>query len=335
MSRVLQLLSNNTPGGVPVLAGMVATGLAARGHKVETLVLRDGAGLVARRILTGHYDAILSYQVAAGLAGSLLGGVARVRVRATHLTAVPAAMRRQWRWLDRWCGRIGVHTAIIANSAATAAAVGSYPRRYQSRLWLIPHGVEPLPKAVTGGWAGRLAIPPLAPLLVTAGRLAEQKNHQLAIAALAALPTAHLVIAGDGPLRPALLQQAARLGVAARLHLVGNLDRLGLAGLLAEADVFVFPSRWESFGLVAVEAGMAGLPIIAADLPVLREVLAPAGTVAFHKADDAAALAAAVQTLLADYPSSAQRHATASALRRVYAVERMIEDYCRLLAGSS
>ncbi|MHA6730804.1 glycosyltransferase [Devosia sp. A369] len=334
MSRVLQLLTNNTPGGVPVPAAMVAEGLVARGHEVETLVLRQGPGLVARRILTGRYDGILSYQVAAGLVGALLGGVVGVRVRASHLTAIPSAMRGPWRVLDRWFGLVGLHTAIIANSAATVAAVDTYPQRYQSRLRLIPHGVAPLPKAVTGGWAGRLAIPSLAPLLVTAGRLAEQKNHQLAVAALAELPTAHLVIAGDGPLRPELLQQAGRLGVAARLHLVGHLDRSALAGLMAEADAFVFPSRWESFGLVAVEAGMAGLPVIAADLPVLREVLAPAGTVAFHPVDDASALAEAVRVLLADYPSSAQRHAAALALRQVYAVERMIDDYCRLIASN-
>lgn len=335
MSRVLQLLSNDVPGGVPVLAEMVATGLRARGHAVETLALRADPGRVLRHIVTGGYDAVLSYQVAAGIVGGLLGRLAGVPARVAQITTIPSAMQPHWRLLDRWWGQWGLNGAIVANSQATAASVACYPEAYRMRLQLVPHGVEPLPQGRPAGWRDRLGIQQAAPLLVTAGRLAAQKNQALLVSALAHLPDTHLAIAGDGPLRNPLLQQAAQRGVSQRLHLVGNLDRDDLACLLAEADIFVFPSNWESFGLVAVEAGMAGLPIVATDLPVLREVLgpaAPAGTIAFHPPGDPGALAGAVRFMLADYPSPASRAAAAIRLRDAYAVERMIDDYCRLLA---
>ena len=63
------------------------------------------------------------------------------------------------------------------------------------------------------------------------------------------------------------------LGVDDRLHMLGALSANDIADLYAAADVFVFPSIWETFGLAAVEAGMAGMPMVVADLPVLHEVL--------------------------------------------------------------
>ena len=339
MSRVLQLVTRDTPGGVRVLTHMVGQGLAARGHVVTTLALRGEGGAilgVVTEIARGRYDAILSYQVAASLAGHAAGWLARVPVRAAHLTAIPSAMRPVWRWLDRLWGISGLHSRVVANSTATLASVHNYPSCYRQRLLLIPHGVLPLPRPVIGAWRDRLGIPATAPLLVSSGRLVEQKEHATAVTALAEMPGAHLAIAGDGPLRAVLLAQARALGLGDRVHLVGDLGRDQLASLFATSDVYVFPSIWESFGLAVVEAAMLGLPVVATDLPVLREVLAPVGGLArFHKPGDAAALAAAVRTILADYPAADVRAATAAAVTRVHAVYTMIEAYCRLLAGSS
>ena len=60
--------------------------------------------------------------------------------------------------------------------------------------------------------------------------------------------------------------------------MLGALPADDIADLYAAADLFVFPSTWETFGLAAVEAGMAGLPMVVADLPVLREVLRADGS---------------------------------------------------------
>ncbi len=71
---------------------------------------------------------------------------------------------------------------------------------------------------------------------------------------------------------------AVTLGVDDRLHMLGALPADDIADLYAAADLFVFPSTWETFGLAAVEAAMVGMPMVVADLPVLHEVLRADGT---------------------------------------------------------
>jgi len=76
-------------------------------------------------------------------------------------------------------------------------------------------------------------------------------------------PPLRLIIAGDGPDRVALTRYAAELGVASRVELPGQLSREALRRLYARADTFVLPSERESFGIAALEARAAGLPVIA------------------------------------------------------------------------
>jgi glycosyltransferase involved in cell wall biosynthesis len=72
-----------------------------------------------------------------------------------------------------------------------------------------------------------------------------------------------LILAGDGPLRAAVRAEAARLGVADQLELRGAVPRAGIPALLAAADLFALPSVNEAFGIVALEARAAGLPVVA------------------------------------------------------------------------
>jgi glycosyltransferase involved in cell wall biosynthesis len=72
-----------------------------------------------------------------------------------------------------------------------------------------------------------------------------------------------LVLAGDGPLRGAVRAEAARLGVADHLELRGAVPRANIPTLLAAADLFALPSTNEAFGIVALEARAAGLPVVA------------------------------------------------------------------------
>ena len=332
--NVLQVVTRDEPGGVQVLTQMVADGLQRRGHEVETMAMAGNLSRLASAILSRRHDAILSYQVAAGIFASALALPSGISLRAAHLTAIPAAMRPHWRLLDRLWGQAGIHSTIIANSVSTQLGIATYPEAYRRRTLLIPHGVAPLPAPNNTNWRHRLGIPANTPLLVSSGRLAPQKNHVTAVAALPLLPGAHLAIAGEGELRDALVAQAIRLDVSDRLHLLGNLDRPALAALLTSADIYLFPSTWESFGLAGVEAAMLGLPIVAADLPVLREVLAPAATqglAAFHAPSDAAQLSATANAMLAQSPSPQQRAASASPIQSQHGIEPMISAYCRLL----
>ena len=154
---------------------------------------------------------------------------------------------------------------------------------------LIEHGLDaPAPKANRDTTRRRFGLPLSQPILLNIGRLTAQKNQDVLIRALACLPQAHLVLAGAGAKDDFFHALAVTLGVDDRLHMLGALSSNDIADLYAAADLFVFPSIWETFGLAAVEAGMAGLPMVVADLPVLREVLRADGSepVAFVMPDD-------------------------------------------------
>ncbi len=106
-------------------------------------------------------------------------------------------------------------------------------------------------------------------LLVYVGRLSDEKQLEHIRPALQHLPNTRLALVGDGPARPRLEQAFAGLPV----YFMGYLRGDRLASAYASADIFVFPSRLETFGLVVVEAMAAGLPVVAARVGGVAEVV--------------------------------------------------------------
>jgi glycosyltransferase involved in cell wall biosynthesis len=94
---------------------------------------------------------------------------------------------------------------------------------------------------------------------------------------LSAGTDARLVLAGDGPDRGRVSDAVRRTGLEERVDLVGRVSGRAKWQLLSSATVVAIPSRHESFGLVAAEATAAGTPVVAFDLPALREILAESG----------------------------------------------------------
>ncbi|MEO6204186.1 MAG: glycosyltransferase family 4 protein [Mycobacteriales bacterium] len=132
------------------------------------------------------------------------------------------------------------------------------------------------------------------PLVLAVGRLHRQKGYDVLLEALPLLGDVVVAVAGDGPLEDELRSRAPQV------HWLGRRDDVG--DLYAAADVVVLPSRWEARSLTAQEALLAGRPLVASDIPAVRElvgdgaVLVPAG--------DPVALAQAVRRLL-DHPVEA------------------------------
>jgi glycosyltransferase involved in cell wall biosynthesis len=89
-------------------------------------------------------------------------------------------------------------------------------------------------------------------------------------------------------------------GLAGRVKLLGRILHAAVPHLYEAADVFVYPSFCESFGFPLVEAMASGLPVVAADLPLNREMCGEAAV--YYPPHDAAALAAAIMHLAADEP---------------------------------
>ncbi len=108
-------------------------------------------------------------------------------------------------------------------------------------------------------------------LVLSPGRLVPQKDHVTAINAIQHVQDAALVIIGNGPLQTDLLAHASVLNISDRVRVVPW--RIDVRSIMAAADALLLPSRWEGHGLVAVEAMMASLPVVAASSPGLREWL--------------------------------------------------------------
>jgi glycosyltransferase involved in cell wall biosynthesis len=110
---------------------------------------------------------------------------------------------------------------------------------------------------------------------VNVGRLRHQKNQALMINAFADLlkyhPDATLDIAGNGPLKESLTELIQSLGIENKVRLLGNVD--DIPKLLGEYHAFVFASNFEGFSGALVEAMLAGIPIIASDIPMNLEAV--------------------------------------------------------------
>jgi glycosyltransferase involved in cell wall biosynthesis len=235
--------------------------------------------------------------------------------------------------MDMVTGMLGLYSANIINSVATWAEFTRYPARYRRAMILIEHGLDaPAPTQSRDAVRRRFNLPSSLPILLNVGRLAAQKNQDVLIRALACLPQAHLVLAGAGPQQDVFHTLAATLGVDNRLHMLGALPADDVADLYAAADLFVFPSTWETFGLAAAEAAMAGLPMVVADLAVLHEVLRTDGAepVAFVEPADVEGWISAIGKALSAKPAPHLAAAFARAIARKYSRQRMMESYLSL-----
>lgn len=113
-------------------------------------------------------------------------------------------------------------------------------------------------------------------IVLCVGRLGPEKDHATLISAFARIaerfPDWRLRIAGEGGLRSSLEKQVERLSLGSRVELPGAVSKIG--NEYAAAQLFVLPSRYESYGLATTEAMMHGLPVIGfADCPGTNEIV--------------------------------------------------------------
>ena len=118
--------------------------------------------------------------------------------------------------------------------------------------------------------------PATPPYVLCVGTVEERKDLITAVRSLVELPHMRLLSAGPHTPYAARVRRAAQeCDVGDRVELLGFVRDAALRSLYAGATAFVFPSRYEGFGLPPLQALAAGLPVVAADIPVLREVLGP------------------------------------------------------------
>jgi glycosyltransferase involved in cell wall biosynthesis len=249
-----------------------------------------------------------------------------VRTLHAHHSITPSDTRSQV-WLNRRKLRqADCHTAV---SMAVARGVEEVGRLPAGSVRVIYNGVADAP--ITP-----LARPVAGPLVGTVGRLSEEKGVDVLLRGLVELPDVTAVLVGDGPDRGALERLARELGIEDRVVFAGwHADPLPW---VAAFDLFVLPSRLEALALAAIEAMLASRAVVASATGGVPEVVVDGETGLLVPSDDAAALAGAMRSLLAD-PARRERMGASGreVARRKFALEPMVRAYeglyRELLAG--
>ncbi len=172
----------------------------------------------------------------------------------------------------------------------------------------------------------RLGIAPDRPAAAFVGSEWERKGLEPAIRALAQAPEWDLIVAGGGD-RGHYEALARELGVAAGVHWLGVTKDVSLA--LAAADALVFPSTYEAFPLVALEAAAAGLPILATPVNGVRELIED-GRSGFLVAAEAGSIAVRLRELAADEELRRRLGAAARDSVMRFSWERMVRRHHEL-----
>lgn len=208
---------------------------------------------------------------------------------------------------------------VVGVSTHTTENLRRYEKIASRKLVTIPNGIEAAPfvhPIDPVEVRARVGLSPTDTMLLLGARLDEQKGMPFLIDAVAALAgrvrDLHLVIAGEGPLRDALIQQAAARGVGDRVHFPGV--RLDMPDLLRAADLFVMSSLWEGLPMVILEALAAGCPIVSTEVGGVPTAVQHDRTGVLVPPRDPAALAHAIESLLQDAPRRARYAAAGRAL---------------------
>ncbi|TVR84880.1 MAG: glycosyltransferase family 4 protein [Rhodospirillales bacterium] len=322
---------NNPGGGAERVLAIVANGLLGRGHQVSVLSfdqpggpcfypLEPGIGrldlgigstsrratvfgtlrriaALRRRVHAVAPDVAIGFMhsmfVPLGLAlwGSAIPVVASEHIVPEHYASRPleAALLRLTPWIA---------TRITCVSESVKA---TYPPALRRKMTAIAN-----PVVVDGGGRADVAGEGRArKAVLSVGRLEPQKDHATLIEAFALiakdLPEWDLRILGDGGLRPDLEALVARYRLDQRVHFCGTTRDVSVEYLAAQ--LFVTPSRYESFGLSTAEALAYGLPVVGfADCPGTNQLIRPGvnGELADGSGDRAAALARTLWPLMKD-----------------------------------
>lgn len=296
----------------------------------------------------GRYDVVHTYTATPGFLGRIMA----------RLAGTPVILHHQAGWAvnefsslrERVCYTPLEYLATLASTrticVSHADAVNARRFRCAPRFKLatICNGIDPEPfahaaPAVSGGDLRReLGIPADHLLIGNTGRLAEQKDNASLVQAMAPLRGMlggrpfTLLLAGDGPERPALERLRVELGLHAEVRFLGF--RRDIPRVLEALDLFVSPSLWEGLSISILEAMAAARAIVTTDILANAELVEHEVTGLLAPTRDPAALAAAIARL-ANEPGLAERVATA-ARRRVYerySLQRMLDETLELQVG--
>ena len=249
--------------------------------------------LLAKTVRALDADVVHTHLVHADVYGGVAAKLRRSKLVSTKHNDDPFRTG-PFRYVERALSRAADRVVTISDSLRrfTVERVGVPAGKVET----IHYGLDDPPAP----WGENPAdpVPGGARVVLSVSRLTAQKGVDVAVRALAALPEdTFLVVLGEGPERPAIESLARELGIERRVYLPGRIP--DVAAWLRRAAVYVHPARWEGFGLAVLEAMVCGLPVVAARVSSLPELVADGETGILVPPDDAAALAAGVERALA------------------------------------
>lgn len=315
---VLQVVTDRDRRGAQVFATDLAPGLASCGFAVETVALADGprgnalgvdvlgSGPRSARTLrelrrrARHHDVVIAHGSNTLVASSvaLLGSTPFVyRQISDPLFWAASQIRRA-----RVTAYLGGASGVVALSDDVAETVIERYRLRREIVTVIPNAVP------SGDFAPATAAERTAArdqfglgegdVIGYLGALVPEKGVDLAIRAIAQLPSARLLVVGDGPERTSLESLAAELAPG-RVTFAGQIESSRRA--LHALDTLVLPSRGgDSMPAVLIEAGLCGVPSVATDVGAITDVVVDGVTGRIVAGDDADRLAGALGEILDD-----------------------------------
>jgi glycosyltransferase involved in cell wall biosynthesis len=299
-------------------AGAEAAATAA-GVRVLSLERRRTLSPVAwlrlwRLLRRDRIHVLHAHKFGSNVWGALVGTAARVPVVIAHEHSWAFAGDPVRRTLDRHVvGRLS--DAVVAVSRPDAMRMVEVERMPRGRVRLIPNGITPAAESGRDVRA-ELGIPATAPVVGAVTLLRPEKALEVlveAIARLRSFPDIRLVIAGEGPSRPALEALAADLGLAKSVLLLGERD--DVPDVLRSLDVAVICSDFEGTPLALLEYMAAGKAIVATRTGGIPDIIEDGVHGVLVPPRDPPATAAAIERLLGD-PSARVRLGAAARERR-------------------
>jgi glycosyltransferase involved in cell wall biosynthesis len=231
-----------------------------------------------------------------------------------------------YRSIDRWMYR--QYHCIASISYATTANLVEWLPEVRSKVEECPNGIDfdAFASAATPGKEVLFSVSEATPVVLCVGRLETQKSHETLLRAMSLVSDCVLVLVGDGPLSRPLHALADELGIASRVRFLGR--RTDVPQLQKAADLYVQPSRWEGFGIAALEAMAAGIPILASNVPGLAYVVGDTGVL--FPAGDVDELARGIATLLSDASMRTRLANSAQQRARLFGLNTTLDCYEKL-----
>lgn len=364
--RIVYFIDHLRPDGTQKVLGQLIEGLAARDHDQAVVCLNDswdralvnrlreaqaevhivgkvalasGYGLISswQWLRRRRFDVAVTFLFTSDVVGRVLARVAGVprivsslRARNVHYTEWQRwLVRRTMRWAD----------AVVINSSGIRDFAIIEEGGPESKVRVIHNGVkiegylESLDRAAL---CSEFDLSPERCLIGAVGRLTHQKGFDLLLRALSLIKSEDimLLLIGSGEYEANLRSQADKLGLRHQVHFAGY--RRDLPRLLGGLDLYVHPARFEGMPNALLEAMAAGCPIVASSVDGICELIEDGIHGWLVPAEDADALARAMQNALSDRTEGKRR--AAAAQHRVatqFRVETMVAAWEAVLGGLS